>query len=232
MSFLKIAICDDDVNDINVIFQNIVAHNSGHDIHQFTTPEEFLERLFHGEHFDLLFLDVQMHESDGWQIAKDIKESKINLFIAMVTVLDGYIYDCFDRVDWFAPKPITKQKVFKILDIVQERLYPEVFEFQADGITISLTMNEILYVEVQRNDLIIHSLNTEYKVRMPLKKAMTILAPFSSFIQIHKSYVVNMAYFKEVEKAAVVLKNGEKLRLTKTYKENFYKGLSKYIRGV
>lgn len=232
VNFLKIAICDDEVNDINVIYQNIRAHSSDHDIHQFTDPEIFLERLFHGEHFDLLFLDVQMHDSDGWQIAKEIKESKINIFIAMVTVLDGYIYDCFDRVDWFAPKPISKQKVIKILDIVQEKLCPEVFEFQADGISISLTMNEILYIEVQRNDLIVHSPNAEYKVRMPLKKALSILAPFSSFVQIHKSYVVNLAYYKEVDKMVVVLKNGQKLKLTKTYKENFYKGLSEYIRGV
>jgi DNA-binding LytR/AlgR family response regulator len=61
---------------------------------------------------------------------------------------------------------------------------------------------------------------------------MSTLTPFSSFVQIHKSYIVNLAYYKEVEKAVVVLKNGEKIRITKTFKENFYKGLSEYIRGV
>jgi len=232
VSFLKIAICDDDVDDINVICKSVRAHNSNHEIYQFTAPDLFLERLFHGEHFDLLFLDVQMGDSDGWQIAKDIKESKIDIFIAMVTVLGDYIYDCFDRVDWFTPKPITKQKVFKILDVIQRKQNLGVFEFHADGIEISLTMNEIVYIEVQRNDLIIHSINKEYKVRMPLKKAMSTLTPFSSFVQIHKSYIVNLAYYKEVEKAVVVLKNGEKIRITKTFKENFYKGLSEYIRGV
>jgi len=57
---------------------------------------------YSGERFDLLFLDVQMPDSDGWEITKEIKAANIHIYVAMATGMGDY--NCFDRVDWFAVK--------------------------------------------------------------------------------------------------------------------------------
>lgn len=229
---MKIAICDDDVHEIEVLYKNISRHRSDHEIHKFTSSTPFMERLFAGEHFDLLFLDVQMPDSDGWEIAKVIKESNNSVYIAMVTVLEKYIYDCFDRVDWFAPKPLSQEKVFQILDNVQERICPTMFAFQSIGASIALPVLEIFYIEVQRNDLLIHSLEKTFEARMTLKQAMTELENTSCFVQIHKSFIINLVYFKEIDRSDIVLRNGERLRMTRTYRNKFFQCLAEYIRGV
>lgn len=229
---MKIAICDDNINDIMALCQSITAHNAQHEIHKFISPAPFLERIFAGESFDLLFLDVQMPDGDGWEIAKQLKLARCNVYIAMVTVLGEYIYDCFDRVDWFTPKPFTQEKVFKILDNAEAKLYPKVFSFEIDHVAISLTAPEIVYFEVSHNNLFINTLTARYSVRLSLKSALSMLEGCKQFVQIHCSYVLNISHYKTIEGSDIILCDGTRLRLTRTYRNSFFKALSDYIRGV
>lgn len=229
---MKIAICDDNPNDIKALQQNILAHNKLHEICEFVSPAPFLERIFGGESFDLLFLDVQMPDGDGWEIAKQLKQAKCNVYIAMVTVLGEYIFDCFDRVDWFTPKPFTQETVFKILDNAEMKLYPTVFSFETESITISLEAPEIVYFEIKHNTLLINTLTEQYNVRMSLKSALVMLADCKQFVRVHNSYILNLAHYKTIDASEIVLQNGMRLRLTRTYRNSFFKALSEYIRGV
>lgn len=139
---MKIAICDDDIEDIEHLRKSIQAHSCEHEIVDFLSAKAFLKRFYDGEHFDLLFLDVQMPDSDGWEIARELKQARHKIFIAMVTVHGEYIFDCFDRVDWFAPKPVAEEKVRQILNSAEERLYPVTFKFQTEKIDVELTAPE------------------------------------------------------------------------------------------
>lgn len=196
----------------------------------FSLAKPFLEKLAAGEHFDLVFLDVQMPDGDGWEIAKQLKQAKVKLYIAMVTIHGEYIFDCFDRVDWFAPKPLTEEKVWKILDRAEEQLFPVVFEFQAEGVTVPLSAPEIVYFEVQHNDLYIHTVHRIYKVRSTLKKITEIVASFSQFVQIHASYIINLDYYDHIEAGAIVLKTEEDIKLSRTYRDGFFDALDTYVR--
>jgi len=83
----KIAICDDDLRDIETIRSHVISHKNQHDVFEFNSGKTLLEKIHSNEHFDLLFLDVQMPDSDGWSIAEYLKKSKTKLFVAMVTVM-------------------------------------------------------------------------------------------------------------------------------------------------
>jgi len=226
---LKIAICDDEVNDIELLYGHISSHKLEHEISQFTSAKPLLKSLYSGERFDLLFLDVQMPDSDGWEIAKEIKAANIHIYIAMATVMGGYIYDCFDRVDWFAVKPVQREKIHQILDNVQQRISPKVFEFQSDKLTLKLTAPEIIYVEGGHNDIFIHTVKGCHKVRLSLKEFLNVFDDLHCFFRPHRSVVINLDYYEKIESWGIVLKNGKKIHLTKNNRKPFCDMLSQYI---
>ena len=131
---MKIAICDDSSNDIEMLRQYILKHSTSHKICEFTSPAPFIDRILANEQFDLLFLDIQMPDANGWEIAKELKLTRCPVYIVLVTILGEYIYDCFDRVDWFLPKPFSQERIFMILEKAQEKLYPKVFTFESEHI--------------------------------------------------------------------------------------------------
>lgn len=228
---MKIAICDDNQDDINIIRTIINSHRFKHQIIEFTSTLPFLNRIYSGEYFDLLFLDVQMPDSNGWEIAKELKQKKINVFIVMITVLDGYIFDCFDRVDWFASKPVSVKKINKIIDYACEKLSPKVLEFKFNNISVSLTVLDIMYFEVRHNDLYIHSLCGLYKIRLSLRELENMLSEIPYFSRIHQSFIINLNYYDKKEGNNLILKNGQKFALSRSYRDTFFKALAEYIRG-
>jgi len=229
---MKIAICDDDIEYIENLREKIRHHSEDHEIIEFLSAEFFLKQIYAGEYFDLLFLDVQMPDSDGWEIARELKQTKQKVFIAMVTVHGEHIYDCFGRVDWFAPKPISQEKVWKILDSAQEQLYPIAFEFRTDKMSIALTAPEITYFEVKRNTLLVHSTSRCYEVRLSLKKVKEMILGCQQFVQTHGSFIVNLDHYSGMDRAHVVLKNQEAIKLSRTYRRSFLSALAKYVRGA
>lgn len=229
---MKIAICDDEIQDIEHLKECIALHSDQHAIVGFLSAHDFLNQLSLGEHFDLLFLDVQMPDADGWEIAKRLKQIKSKIYIAMVTIHGEYIFDCFDRVDWFTPKPITQEKVWKILDKATEKLYPVAFEFQTDKTTIlSLTAPEIIYFEVQRNDVFIHTTHGVFKVRLSLKKVKDMLVAFPQFVQVHNSFIINLEHYDRLEKGHVIMQGNDSIKLTRTYHTPFLKALNDFVRN-
>lgn len=228
---MRIAVCDDDIKDIHVLRSHINTHQKNHEIVEFISANPLLKRLYDGEHFDLLFLDIQMPDSNGWEIAKALKQSNVKTYIAMITIKGNYIYDCFDRVDWFAQKPVSEERVHKILDNACARLFPKVFSFQAGKITITLTAPEIIYAEIKINDLYIYTTNGCHKTRVPLKEFEKTLSAMNCFVRIHQSFIINLYHFQTMDKNEITLKNGSVLTVSKKYRGIFYDSLEEYIRN-
>jgi len=229
---MKIAICDDEIRDIEHLRKSILAHSPKHEIIEFLSARNLLKRIYGGEQFDLLFLDVQMPDADGWEIARELKNAKHKIFIAMVTIHGEYIFDCFDRVDWFAPKPVSCKKVCQILNSAENHLFPMVFEFQTDKFTIALTAPTIIYFEVRRNTLFVHTTNGNYEVRLSLKKAKDMLKGYPQFVQLHSSFIINLDHYENIKGSYIILKNQDEVKLSRTYRDSFFAALVEYIRGA
>lgn len=79
----------------------------------FDKPSELLEYAKHYT-FDVAFLDIQMYEFTGVELAKRLKKYNPNLNIIFVTGYDEYTSDAMDmHASGYILKPVTKVKILK-----------------------------------------------------------------------------------------------------------------------
>ena len=97
------------------------------------------------------------------------------------------------------------------------------FLIKNSGKNIFVSTSDILWISSSGNYVRIHLEEDEYLVRGALSKMEDKLDP-DQFVRIHQSTIVNVGKIKFTKSALyggyeVVLKNEEKLKMSRTYKE-------------
>ena len=94
--------------------------------------------------------------------------------------------------------------------------------YQRNGFKSKIRLSQIYYVESLRHQVIIHSINGQMTERKSLGQLMKDLQSHD-FIQIHKSYVVNKKFIKEIKGQEVILKDQTSLPIGRKYRETLLK---------
>lgn len=196
---------------------------------------------------DLVFLDVQMPEMDGFRVVEAVGVEAMPVTI-FVTAFDRYALRAFDAnaVDYLL-KPFAAERLTRALARARDRCLGRVDQeaaqrlfslldrsrFQTDyaqRLTVS-TRGRILFVEVAEIDWIeaegnyarLHVSRKIYDVRETLQSLMEKLDP-RDFVRIHRSTIVNQRRIREVQpwfrgSHIVVLESGEELRMSRYQRE-------------
>lgn len=174
--------------------------------------------------FDLFILDIEFPNTTGIDLAEIIRQNNLNVPIIFLTNYREYMEDVFKVHTFdFIIKPVTKENLFPVLDRVTRYLdvREERFIFSYNKISYSLNINELVYFEKSRRQVIIHSLNEDYVSNM---STTTILSKLNDcFVQVHASFIVNVKYIKEIGNNFLVLKkdnnNSIEIPMSRKYKE-------------
>lgn len=196
---------------------------------------------------DLLFLDVQMPEMDGFEVLSAIGVDAVPV-VVFVTAYERYALQAFEAeaVDYLL-KPFTNARFARTLERARGRLaggggaavtaaqLEAVLEaiggrghtgriaIKADGRVHVLDVNAIDRVEGARNYVRVFANGRTYLVRDSLKEMAARLEPHG-FVRIHQSHVVNVERIVELSpwshgEYVVVLRDGTRLNSSRTYGE-------------
>lgn len=97
---------------------------------------------------------------------------------------------------------------------------------------IELTVNDIIYVECFAHELIVHTYKNEYVVKMTLKSFFAQVSELKCFIQVHRTYAVNMNYIYRINRDCVYMINDDsknEIRISQKYKKQFSKTFREYM---
>ena len=173
---------------------------------------------------DLVFLDVQMPEFDGFGVVGRIGVEHMPATI-FVTAYDQYALAAFDAnaLDYLL-KPFGKARFDRALSRVRERLagYPDPEVIQRllrtiattaaatagksyvdrlpvteNGRIIFVKTREIRWIESAGNYVRVHVASRHHDIRDTLANLERKLNP-DEFVRIHRSTIVNLRYIKEV----------------------------------
>jgi two-component system LytT family response regulator len=204
---------------------------------------------------DLVFLDVQMPELDGFAVLKKITLERMPV-IVFVTANDDFARRAFDvhALDYLvkpcslvrfqttlqrAREQIERNQTGKMqekLSALLEDLKPdpkqtERIAVKSGGRIVFLRLSEVDWVEAADNYVKLHVGNDSHLLRNTMNAFETRL-PKESFLRISRSAIVNVEHIKELHpmfhgEYVVVLRNGTRLTLTRGYREKLQQlGLS------
>jgi two-component system LytT family response regulator len=180
---------------------------------------------------DLVFLDVQMPEGDGFDVL-DLPEGELPLAIVFVTAYDQYALKAFEAgaLDYLL-KPFDDRRFEKALErakekIAQGRAEPRRREWVAvrsAGQVAFVKHAEIDWIEAADYYACLHTGAKTHMLRRTLAELDQELDP-RLFCRIHRSAIVNLERIRALElnddsDYRVVLESGMKLRLSRRYRK-------------
>jgi two-component system LytT family response regulator len=191
---------------------------------------------------DLVFLDVEMPNKNGFELLKEIKS--VNFEVIFTTAHPNYAIKAIkaDALDYlikpinlndlnvairrFENKKIVKEKVnSKIIKTELSNNLIKKIAFSTDTGYEFIKVNSILYCEANSNYCRIFCTDgKEILLAKTLKTIQEQLLQSNLFHRIHKSYLVNLNYIVRLNKTGsleVELQNGVKLPVSFRQKDNF-----------
>ncbi len=210
----KIAICDDEQNQIEYI-TSIATSWSAHEGHSceirtFTSAEAFLFEYEDDKAYDILLLDVEMKNMNGIELAKRIRRDNNRAEIIFITshfefVGEGYEVDALH----YLIKPISEEKLTQVLTRATKKLSvePPSVVITCEGETIKVYEPDILYVESFLHYIVIHIKDKEYKIKESISVFENRLS--DDFYRIHRSYLVSLKHITRISRTSVNIGNTE-----------------------
>lgn len=180
---------------------------------------------------DLLFLDIQMPNIDGMELAHSLPEETHVIF---TTAFKEYAFESYEvnALD-FLLKPIrynkflgSIEKARKLFDVQQiaslPKQQPNTVFIRVDGEWRNITVNQIIYVNGMK-DYVLFYLDGEKKplISHLTMKAVEEMLPSDKFLRIHRSYIVAVDKIQKVDRNDCVYIGEEIIHIPDGYQQIF-----------
>lgn len=201
-----IGICDDEKGTCGqleeMIQQYFCQQREKAETEVFYSGSILMQYLANNNKFDLLFLDIDLITSSGIEIGKYVRnilkdEQMEIVYISSKTQYAMELFQC--RPMDFLVKPLKFPEVAKVLETMKTRhgVRKKMFIYPSDKTTKRIAAESIMYC-MSENKEINMVLCTGEHIRFRGKISSIIeKLPELLFIQIHKSYLINLNYVTE-----------------------------------
>ncbi|MEL7222842.1 MAG: LytTR family DNA-binding domain-containing protein, partial [Bacteroidota bacterium] len=215
--------------------------------HTFTNPLKAISWL-QTNPVDLIFLDIEMPEMRGTDFMRMMNGLSSAQFIFTTAyenyALEGFELQALDyllkpiiftrfasacqrALVWQSRELQTPDSKLQITNTDQSASNPtnsseqsesDSFIFVKDGHDwVRIDFQDILYARSDGNLLFIYQSDHKVVTRMTLQHFLSIV-PQTTFLRTHKSYAVSLAAIRKIERTQLVLNNGERIPLARSYR--------------
>jgi two-component system, LytTR family, response regulator len=209
-------------------------------------------------HPDLVFLDIQMPELDGFGVVREIGPDQMPAVI-FVTAYDRHALRAFEvhALDYLlkpfdarrlsaaitvarrryrphGPDDRTTSRLTKLLETLEtrSRYSPRVL-VKTPGRVLVVPVEDLDWAQAQGKHVHLHCGKTTHVSRQTLQDLESRLDP-TDFVRIHRSTIVAVASIRELQPVfngdyAVILRDGTELTLSRTFRERVQERLGRSL---
>lgn len=215
----RIAICDDDRTDAERIGTAITEYlettGEQYSCQTFLSGKALEYEVEDGQTFDLLFLDIELGEEDGFALAEGLQGRLPAALLIFVSSYEKYVYDSFKLQPFrFLPKRCLEQMLPETLSAAMEELKrrEEYFLLLENGQGVEkIPLENIVYIRQEgKYACVVKVDGSQSRMRRTLKSLAAEL-PEQLFLQIDRGYLCNVTKVTQVKNDKLTLATGEEL---------------------
>lgn len=227
---LKCVIIDDE-NYILSQIEELISITPGV-IHEksFDNAYNALTYLHVQKHVDIVLLDIEMPQINGIEAAKLLRPYCD--FLVFVTGHSEYGAQSFEiGVDGYLLKPVSEvkfiQQVQRLLEIKSNESSiknPDNFLLVKGGSKhkyISIQLEKVLYIKSMSNYVRIFLTDEDHITYHTMKHIEEAIRERTEFLRINRSEIVSFNHVKQVDGYQILLNNGNKFMVSRSYKHKF-----------
>lgn len=231
---LKIAICDDEQVFIKKFKKHLSEFNVNYnyEITAFNSGEELLDNYAVGQ-YDIIILDIEMKGMNGIETAKRIRIIDKDITIAFLTSHENFAIQGYDvKAERYIlkqqPEHMYREQLAALFnEYIQKNKY---FEYCNNNQAFSAKLSDILYFEVFIRQIMVHTLNVEFKYYGKLSDLEKNYSNYG-FVRNGKSFLINISNIKFIDKEHIIMKNDDKIPLGRSVRNNVVEKYFDYLSG-
>ena len=210
---LQAAICDNEeffTQKIKSLLADLLKqYEIDAQIEPFVSAQTFLQAC-ETRRYDLVFLDVELGEIDGMNVACEMRTTNPDAILVFVSgfvryAVQGYKVRAFR---YLLKQELEEEFPLCIQEVLQEikRQKQTLSIKTVEGATVTVRLSDILYLESKNHNVSIHTAGGEYLVHDTLNHLCAQI-PSEDFMRIQRSFCVNMRSVVQVKGNTVQLTN-------------------------
>ncbi|MDD3218949.1 MAG: LytTR family DNA-binding domain-containing protein [Lachnospiraceae bacterium] len=216
----KILICDDNEEVGRMLKKMLSKYGYSDDDVSTCMNMQQVEQLMESQNIDLIFMDIELGDENGVELAETIEKKYVKTPIVFITGYMEFAEDIFKaHPAYFIVKPVTEEKLEKALARVEEitkesREYLSI-HLRGTSRVQKISMDEVYYVESQKRHILVHLSDEIIHTNMQKLDEFMEDVP-KSLVRCHKSFALNLNNLEALYRDEALLKNGMRVPISRS----------------
>lgn len=182
---------------------------------------------------DLVLLDINLPDMSGMRLIQNLKQVPAIIF---TTAYPNYALESYElnAIDYLL-KPISIERfnvaiqkyMSKDAQVSSNEIPAKGMFVRSEGKWVNIEIPNIQMVEALKDYIRVYVGSERIIIHSTLKNFGDQLKPYQEFIRIHKSYLINLKFTKQIESNTLEVL-GQKLMIGSTYKEELMLRLKQF----
>lgn len=230
----KIVICDDDNTFAELLCEKIRAELYGKKeeilVEKYNSSQELLDHIAVDD--DLYFLDIDMPEINGMEVADRILTKNPHSDIIFISNHEEMVFESFRYMPLrFIRKEKMNQELKEALHafLTKKEIESRVLEFSTREGKCWIAVDDIMFLESRGHYLQICCESENFELRGKISDYEKLLGKYG-FARVNIGYIVNCKYIKILRTKKVILCNGMEISVGNNRYEQVRHTYMEYVR--
>jgi two-component system LytT family response regulator len=208
--------------------EKILGYISQHEnlqlVNSFKDPLKALSYILIDEVVDIIFMDIEMPEMNGIELAKRIRHKTKKLVIS--SGHSKYGYNAFEvEADAFLLKPYSFTKFEATINklLLKEEQVQKIEDFifvkyKDKPERVKIKIDEIMVIEAKLHSVKIDTISSSIETNIGFSEIKYLLSNHLNLLQVHRSFIIFLKHISSIERNRIKMTDNRFIPIGKKYR--------------